>query len=584
MRKSEIDPVTSEVAGNALQSIAEEMGAALVRSSYSTNIKERRDCSCALFSPGGDLISLAEHIPVHLGSMLGMVKKLTRKSREKDFGPGDIILANDPYLGGGSHLPDVTLIKPVFFQKYLAAFVANIAHWSDIGGMAPGVGTAGSSSEIFQEGIRIPPVYLVKQGRLQSDILDFIMSNIRNPEERKGDLRAQEASLHLGERRLRELWHRLGRKTFEACISHLMDYSERLLRKGLLEIPEGTYVFEDFMDDDGMTSERQKIQVSIRVHHRKKPSITFDFSGTSPQAQGGINMTWAALEATILYAVKAVVAPDIPVNSGFQRPVRIHAHEGSLVNALEPAAVGGRTDTCQRVIDAILGALSKAIPDKVMAASNGATTALIFGGTKHLSGREFVYVEALGGGMGARSGKDGLDGIQVHITNTSNLPVEAMELEYPLRVLHYGLVRDSGGPGKWRGGLSLRKDILALKPVIFSAHSDRHRLQPWGLKGGFSGKPGRFMVNPGSKKQRKIPSKISGMILQEGDVLSAQTAGGGGYGKPRNRDPRFVAQDFLAGKISRSHALKAYGVILKKDGSVVKRAAKDIRKKSITPK
>lgn len=557
------DPITSEVIRKAFQNIAEEMGVTLIRTAYSTNIKERRDCSCAVFSPQGELISLAEHIPIHLGSMLGLMKKISRENDQSEFHSGDVIIANDPYLGGGSHLPDVTLIRPVFDDKDLVAFAANIAHWSDVGGSFPGAGTAGASTEIYQEGFRLPPIWIQKKGRVEKELLDFILSNMRGRGERTGDFRAQLSSLKQGEKRLRELFRKFGKSTINRCLASILNYSERRLRLKIQEIPEGEYSFHDYMDDDGISGNKLTVKVRISVHHGKNPSIVFNFEGTSPQAEGGINMVMSALEASVYYTVKAVIAPDIPINAGFQRPIQISAPKGSLVNAGEPAAVGGRTDTCQRVVDVIMGALSRAIPEKVTAASNGATTALVFGGSEKLSGRNFVYVEALGGGMGARFNKDGLDGVQVHITNTSNLPIEAMETEYPLRVLFYGLVKDSGGPGKNRGGLAIRKDILALAPVIFSAHSDRNIIPPWGLNGGLPGKTGLFLLNRGKGRRKKIPSKITGLLLKTGDVLSVRTAGGGGYGSPLERQPEKVLTDFETGKISRTQAKKVYGVLFK---------------------
>jgi len=564
----EADPITAEVVGNALQSIAEEMGVALVRSAYSTNIKERRDCSCAVFRSDGSLISLAEQIPVHLGSMQGLMAEIAHHLDAWELQPGDAIIANDPYHGGGSHLPDITLVQPVFYRGELVAFVANIAHWSDVGGRSPGVGTAGDSTEVLQEGLRIPPTRIIAQNHIQQDILELILLNMRGREERLGDFRAQTASLRLGERRLLELFKRYDTITIAACISELFDYSERRLRAELREIPEGTYHFTDAMDDDGISDTPLPINVAVTVSHGSQPAISLDFAGTAAQAAGGINMVWPALLATVHYAVKAVVAPDVAPNAGFQRPIHIQAPEASLVNAREPAAVGGRTDTCQRVVDAIMGALSQAVPERVVAASNGATTAIIFGGTKPLSGQDFVYVEALGGGQGGRATKDGMDGVQVHITNTSNLPVEAMELEYPLRVLRYGLVPDSGGPGKFRGGLSIRKDIQALSPVLFSAHSDRHRIPPWGLMGGLPGGCGRFILNPGTPTERVIRSKVSEVLIRQSEVVSAQTAGGGGFGPPLDRGPEHVARDCAQGKVSHDQARQAYGAVLTDGGAV----------------
>ncbi len=572
-----VDLITAEVVAHGLQSIVEEMGVALVRSAYSTNIKERRDCSCALFAPDGRLVALAEHIPIHLGSMQGLMVQIAEDLGAWALQPGDVIIANDPYQGGGSHLPDVTLLQPVFHEGELVAFVTNIAHWSDVGGRSPGVGTAGDSTEVWQEGLRIPPIRIVAQGRVRHDLLDLLLLNMRDREERLGDFRAQIAALRLGERRLLELFRRYGVATMAASIAELLDYSERRLRTALCRLPEGTYRFADAMDDDGVSEEPLPIQVAVTVSHHPEPTIAFDFTGTAPQAAGGINMVRSALLATVYYAVKAVVAPDVPPNAGFQRPIRVHAPEGSLVNAREPAAVGGRTDTCQRVVDAILGALSQAVPERVVAASNGATTAIIFGGTEPLSGRSFVYVEALGGGMGARADRDGMDGVQVHITNTSNLPVEAMEMEYPLRVLRHGLVPDSGGPGRFRGGLAIVKEIQALAPVLFSAHADRHRLPPWGLMGGLPGGRGRFVLNPGTPQERVLRSKLSGLLIRRGEVLRVQTAGGGGFGPPWERDPARVAQDCVQGKVSREQARRVYGVVLTAEGEVDEAATAALR-------
>ncbi len=572
-----MDPITTEVVGNAFQSIAEEMGVALVRSAYSTNIKERRDCSCAVFSSNGGLISLAEHIPIHLGSMQGLMTQIAQNRSIWALNSGDVIIANDPYRGGGSHLPDISLLKPVFNQKQIVAFVSNIAHWSDVGGRSPGVGTAGDSTEILQEGVRIPPIRIASKGQVRDDLLELLLLNMRDRKERLGDFRAQIAALQLGERRLHELFDRFTTTTIASSIEELHAYSERCLQTALREIPEGTYRFTDQMDDDGVSDQPLDIQVAVTIFHEPKPTVSFDFTGTSAQAAGGINMAWPALLATVLYSVKAIVAPQVPLNEGFQRPIQIKSPKGSLVNAQEPAPVGGRTDTCQRVVDAILGALSQVIPERVVAASNGATTAIIFGGTEILSGRDFVYVEALGGGMGARASKDGMDGVQVHITNTSNLPIEAMEMEYPLRVMCYGMVPNSGGPGKFRGGLAIRKDIQALKPVLFSAHSDRHRIPPWGLEGGTYGGRGRFLLNPNSPQMKVVASKVSDILVHEGDVISIQTAGGGGFGSSLERDPELVAYDCLQGKVSDQEARDRYGVVITKEGEVDHKTTSTLR-------
>jgi len=528
-----IDVITSEVVLNACLSLTEEMSVALVRSAYSTNIKERRDCSCALFDSRGRLAALAENIPVHLGSMQGLMTEVRRDLKKWSLRPGDVIMANDPFLGGGSHLPDVTLLRPVYHRDRLIAFVANIAHWADIGGRVPGGGTAGDSTEIFQEGLRIPPLKIMKGNLLQKDILSFILSNVRNTQEREGDLRAQLSALQLGEQRLKALCREYGEAGFNKVTNALLEYSERWLRGELRNIPPGVFSFEDVMDDDGVGYEPLPIKVGVTVRHRARPGITFDFTGTSPQARGGINMVVQALRATVNYAVKAIIAPDVPINEGFERPIRIKAPLGSLVNARPPAAVGGRTDTCQRVVDTIMGALS------------------------------------------ARAAKDG---VQVHITNTSNLPVEALETEYPLRVLRYELVRDTGGAGRFRGGLAIRKDIQTLVPVLFSAHSDRHRVPPWGLRGGRAGKPGRFTLVSASGRSKRIKSKVSGLKLEENDIFRIQTAGGGGFGPPGRRDAKSIQRDLRNGKISRAEARKYHGVVLGLSGRTAVGESKTVRR------
>jgi len=580
MKLKEIDLITTEVVHNALQSIAEQMGAALVRASYSTNIKERRDCSCAIFDSKGHLVTLAEHIPIHLGSMQGLIQNVTRNLDSWNLDPGDVIIANDPYKGGGSHLPDVTLIRPIFYQESLVAFVSNIAHWTDVGGRMPGVGTAGDSTELLQEGLRISPILIMKRDQIRDDILDLILLNMRNQKVRLGDFRAQIASLRLGERHLVKLYTHYNDEAISNCISVLFNYSERRLQRALRQVSEGIYHFTDAMDDDGIDSEPVQISVKIKISHGSSPSIKFDFSGTEPQTAGGINMAWPALLATVLYSVKAIFAHDVPVNAGFQRPIHIEAPEGCLVNAQEDAAVGGRTDTCQRVVDVIMGAIGKVAPERVVAASTGATTAIIFGGTKNLTGKDFVYVEAIGGGMGASSNKDGMDGVQVHITNTSNLPIEAMELEYPLRVVHYGLIPDGGGAGRFRGGLPIQKDIQALKPILFSAHSDRHKIPPWGFMGGAKGECGKFILNPDTANKMIIPSKTSGVLLKSGDIMRIKTAGGGGFGSAFERNIDDVLRDYILGKISLGEAYEKYGVVLKDQGFVDIKATNDLRKQS----
>lgn len=543
-----VDAVSVEVIGNAFMSAAEEMGAALIRSSISTNIKERRDCSTAIFDSDGETVVQAEHIPIHLGSMLGIVESILSKFPRSEIRPGDMFISNDPYSGGGTHLPDINVAAPVFFDGELVAFVANIAHHSDVGGKVAGSGSADTTS-IFQEGIRIPPVKIVNDGHLVSDLLDLILLNCRLQEERLGDLKAQFAANQIGINRVMGIYRRFGRDKVHAATEELKAYSERKIRAAIAAIPDGVYEFEDYMDNDGTASHNVRIRVKVTVEGDR---IHLDFTGSSPQVKAGINVVENALKASVFYALKALLDPTIPPNAGYYKAVTINAPKGTIVNAEAPAPVAGRTDTCQRVVDVIFGALAKAIPDKVPAASNGAVTTVMFSGVNPESGQPYVYLESLGGGSGARPNRDGEDGVHVHVTNTSNLPVEALEKEYPLRVERYELIPDSGGAGRFRGGLGVRRDICILDhECSFAAHGDRHKKAPWGLFGGLSGKTGRFVVDPGRGDERVLPSaKVSGIVLEPGDTLRIETPGAGGYGPPWERAEEALRWDVLEGKVT----------------------------------
>ncbi|BDG59539.1 hydantoinase B/oxoprolinase family protein [Caldinitratiruptor microaerophilus] len=562
--RAQLDPVTVQVLGNYFMSIAEEMGARLIRSSYSSNIKERADCSAALFDRDGNVIAQADHIPMHMGSMLGIVRAIKARYGESGVRPGDMFVTNDPYSGGGTHLPDITVAAPVFYEGELVGFAANIAHHSDVGGRVPG-SNSGDSTSIYQEGLRIPLVRLVSEGRLQTEILDFILLNSRLPREREGDIQAQIAANRVGVERLQEACRRYGVATVTGAMVGLLDYAERRIRLAIEKVPDGTYTFTDYMDDDGITDEPIPITVTVRV---QGDSIHLDFTGSGRHAGGAINIVRTALEATVYFALKAALDPDIPANGGYHRAIRITAPEGTIVNAVPPAAVAGRTDTAQRIVDTVLGALAQAIPDRIPAACHSAMSAVMFAGFDAEGANYFVYPETIGGGFGARPSKDGMDGVQVHVTNSSNLPVEALELEYPLLIEHYGLIPDSGGPGRWRGGLGIRRDIRILgRDVEFSSHADRQKFAPWGLEGGMPAKAGRFVINPGTPQERRLASgKVSHVRLAPGDVLSAQTPGGGGFGDPLEREPERVAQDVLERKVSVRAAREVYGVVVDAEG------------------
>jgi N-methylhydantoinase B len=536
------DRIRLDVLGNALLAVAEEMGVVLIKSSYSSNIKERRDCSAALFDAAGRLIAQAEHIPMHLGSLSGIVSEVVKRSPRERLRPGDVFIGNDPFAGGGTHLPDITLASPVFAEGALVGFVANIAHHADGGADRP--------RSIWEEGLRIPPIKIAEAGRLRDDVLELLLLNFRLPDQRRGDLRAQLAANRVGEERLQALMERYGRAACLAAMEALLDYSERRIRAAIAAVPDGVYRFADVMDDDGMSEDPIPVCVAVTVAGEE---IHLDFAGTGPQCAGDINVVEAALLATVYYALKAALDPGLPANGGFHRAIHVSAPPGCLVNARPPAAMNWRTQTCQRIADVVFGALACVLPDRVLAAGNGANTALEFSGTDPRSGQRYVYLETLGGGSGAHAAGDGLDGVQVHITNTSNLPTECLELEYPLLVEEYALVEGSGGPGRHRGGLGIRRTIRVREHTArVMAHMERVRVAPWGLLGGGPGGKGRLVLNPATPEARPLPSKVYGLYLGPGQAISLETPGAGGYGPPGERDPARRAEDIAEGKVART--------------------------------
>jgi N-methylhydantoinase B len=535
-----MDRITLEVIGSALLSIAEEMGTALIRASYSSNIKERWDCSTAIFDPRGQVIAQAEHIPMHLGSLIMIVEEILKRYPVSRLREGDAFVGNDPYTGGSTHLPDITVASPVFHRGEPVGFVANIAHHAD--------GSGRQTASIWDEGLRIPPIRVIEAGALREDVMELLLLNFRLPRERRGDFRAQLAANRIGAERLGELLDRYGRPTCLAAMEELLAYGERKIRAALREIPDGVYAFEDWMDDDGAGGPPVPIRVRITVAGE---SIALDFAGTGAQVAGDINVVYLALVATVYYALKALLDPSIPANGGFYRAIRVQAPAGSIVNAVQPAPVAWRTQTCQRIADVVFGALAPALPRKVIAATNGANSAWVFSGVDPRRGQYYVYLETIGGGSGARAGKDGLDGVQVHITNTSNLPVECLEMEYPLLVEEYGLVDDSGGAGRFRGGLGLRRTIRVLDgEATFLGTLDRGRFAPWGLFGGHAGGTGALLLNAGTPGEQALASKVAGWRLRQSDTVTIVTPGAGGYGPPAERERDRLARDLREGKVS----------------------------------
>ena len=535
------DSITTEVVGSSLLAAAEEMGEILVRASYSTNIKERRDCSSAIMDVRGGTIAQASHVPLHMGSMLGLVQAILDRYRVSEIRQGDVFITNDPYSGGGSHLPDIAVAAPFFARGRLVAFVANVAHHAEVGG------SPSQTLDIYAEGVRIPLVRLYRSGDLSRDVMDFVLLNCRLPEERLADLRAQTASLDLGLLRLKELVDRYGTGTFRACLKRLEEQAQAQAQKGIRSIPEGTYRFTDFMDSDGVVSEPLPISVTLEVADGE---ITCDFTGSSPQVRGPINLPYFATLASVYYTLKAVVDPSLPANSGFYRTVRVSAPEGTIVNCVAPAPCLFRSDTAQRVVDVVLGALAQVVPERVVAASNGAVSGVYFLGYRE-DGSYYAYIETLGGGMGASAHGDGADGVQVHTTNTSNLPVEALELEYPMLVERYELVSDSGGPGKHRGGVGLLRQYRVLTDgVRVRTKGDRNVLAPWGLSGGQPGGRSRVVRNPDTQDEQELTAKEYDLVLGAGETLRIVTPGAGGYGAPRERDRAAVHHDVREGKVS----------------------------------
>jgi N-methylhydantoinase B len=558
MKQRRLDPIAIEIISNALRSITDETFVALMKSAYSTNIKERRDHSTAVCDRHGRLITQSDaSLPIHIASMTGLMRHLLAEFGG-DIAEGDIFIANDPHVAGGTHLPDVNMAVPIFHRGKLVAFMCNIAHHADVGGMVPG-SMAGGMTEIYQEGLRLPVMKLFRRGKLQQDLLNLILLNVRVPQERRGDYFAQIAACRLGERRLGETFAAYGATTVLAVFDEIVRRTSDRMRRALRRIPDGSYSFADVMDDDGMGTRDIPIRVHIEVARGR---IRFDFAGTSAQVAGNINVTMNATQAAVCYTLKALLDPQVPNNQGMLDLPQIVAEPGSLLNARFPAPVAARANTCQRIIDVIIGALADALPQEVVGAANGANTTAVFSGIDPRTNAQYVYLETLGGGFGGRAQKDGTDGVQVHITNTSNLPVESIEMEYPLLVESYGLIEDSGGPGRYRGGMGLRR---AIRPVghdcTFNGAMERSIHQPWGVFGGGSGASGRF-VKIGSEGTRILATKPSGELVREGETIIVESPGAGGYGPPAQRTRAAIELDQLNEKFSEEYIARHYGLAL----------------------
>jgi N-methylhydantoinase B len=553
------DPITLEVMRHALYSIADEMTAGLVHASYSTNIKDRRDCSCALYTLGGEVVAMSEWggTPLHLGTMHSALQTALEAFPPESLESGDALILNTPYPAGPGHLNDVCIIGPVFVDGSLFALAASQAHRVDVGGFAPGSMPFGVT-EIFQEGLQITPLKIQRRGELDEHLLRFINQNLRTPQENRGDLLAQIAANNIAERRVRELAERYGTELLQTYLSAMLDYSERRMRAGLRTIPSGVYSGEDVMEGDGIHERPVVLRVTLTVADGE---VTADFSASDPQTAGPLNCRWPSVAACVYYALKCIVDPDLPPNAGAYRPVEIVTRPGTLLEAQFPAAVcNANIITTQRIVDTLLRALIQAIPERVLAACSGTMNLLNVGGFDPRDGSYYNYIETYGGGQGAMHDRDGMDAVQNHMTNTRNAPVESIEAAYPLRVVRYGLVPDSEGAGRFRGGSGLLREVEVLGSYTrLTLSSDRKGVPPWGVFGGQDAAGSRCIVTDVKGVSRELPSKVT-TWLEQGDRLLTVTPGGGGWGDPRTRDPQRVERDVLAGLVSPERARDVYGL------------------------
>jgi len=545
-----------EIFRHSLKSVVEEMGATLQRTAYSTNIKIRRDHTCALFD--SQLRHVAQHdlAPQHIGSLVSVVPRNVR-NLETDLEPGDGILINDPYKGA-VHLPDVMLISPIFYEEEIVGYAANSAHHVDIGGGTPG-GVPNDSTELYGEGIVIPGIHAVEDWEYDDAVLDFLLRNVREPGMRRGDYQAQLGANRIGEKRYADLCARYGHGTVEEHLDELLDYTERRVRVAIDELPDGRYVATDEMDGDGVVDEPVTLQLAVEVDGEE---ITLDFTGTAEQNRGPLNCTPAMAFAGAMAVVMAFIGGELPKNDGFYRPLETITPEGTMVNPTEDAPVAGGWEIAMRAGDLVTKAMAEAVPEETIAATKGIVCNIAYGGRDPRDDEKYVYYETVAGGYGARAQKDGMDAVQTHFQNTANSPIEELESEIPVYVREYGLVRDSAGPGRQRGGAGVRRDYEFYgEDASFSLLTDRTTSAPWGLFGGKSASPSRFLRNPDTDEETTLASK-STTSLEPGEVVSVRTPGGGGYGDPTERDPRAVLADVLDGKVSHEQAREAYGVVV----------------------
>jgi len=569
MATNGIDPIQFEVVRSALTQVAEEMAAALRRSAYSTNVKTRQDFSCAFFDRDCRPISQAFSQPVHLGSFVALIPNSVREYGAENLGPGDMLVVNNPF-GGGSHLNDVTVFGPVHHEGELVGYVASLAHHVDVGGGAPA--SIGPFQEIYQEGIIIPPVKLVQNGVINEEIFRLILAQIRSKRVTTGDFRAQVAANTVGARRLVDLVEKYGVADFDHYVDAVIDYTDRRTRAEIANIPDGVYGMESFLDFDGFTDKVVNLKVEITI---KGETVYFDFDGCDPQRRAPVNSTKAMTFSACAYALRALMADDMPVNHGFYRHIKMNAKPGTVVHALHPAPVVGGWETQVRVNDMLFRAFAPGMPEKIASSTKAMMAQMGFGIIDRENGEYHCNYEALAGGYGARATSDGPDAVQQHGQNTENAPVEEVESHFPIRISQLSLIENSEGPGKFRGGLGMRRDYhFPDDPATFTVLSDRDIAGPKGIFGGMDGRKAFYILNPDDQSEQvtELSSKCV-VELKPGDTVSFQTPGGGGYGSPFERDPNAVLRDVVGGKVNVQRAHDLYGVVIDPESASVDETA-----------
>ncbi len=570
-----MDPIRFEVMRSAFEAAADEMGAALRKAAYSTNIKTRSDFSCALFDSKLRIIAQSFSQPVHLASMSRMVPNTIRQYGIEKLRPGDALVMNHPYRGG-VHLNDVAIMAPFFSGGKIQGYAATIAHHVDIGGYAPGGYCI--STELYQEGIIIPPAKLVSEGEIVDDVFRLILANIRSPRQSTGDFRAQIAASLLGQKRMAEILTRFGAESVEIFVDELIEYTERWARAEISKLPDGIYETEALLDDDGVSDRPIRLVLKVQI---KEGRVSFDLTGTDAQRSSPMNATLTQTYSPLAYVVKCLIDSDIPTNEGFYRLIDVKAPRGTVVNAIPPVGVVGGWEVVMRLCCLGFKALADAMPDKVMASTKSINCHMACGGTDPRTGEYYTFIETMAGGWGGLPTKDGMDAVQSHVQNTENSAIEETENNLPFLITRYELIPDSEGAGRFRGGLGLRRDWkFPGHEATLTVFSDNRKFAPWGLFGGGSGSPSRYILNPDGEA-KELPSKIT-LQLQPGSVISYRTPGGGGYGTPLARDPERVLEDVAQGKVTPDRARDIYGVVLDATGDAVDLQATRTRRRRLS--